>query len=416
MIQIIHADVIDGLKQLPDQSVQCVVTSPPYWGLRDYGVDGQIGLEKTPDEYISKMVEVFREVKRVLRKDGTLWLNLGSCYASGKPKEHYSDDYSDQGWSDRQSRKPPNGFKQKDLVGIPWLVALALQADGWYLRSDIIWNKPNPMPSSAEDRPTTSHEYIFLLTKSAKYFYDGEAIREPSSESYINDKRPVGVLRQRVNKNSKYPNEGQFKKQDQTGNPTYTGFNERYKNKIAAAGNNIAGHSHKLCNAAGDPICDGITRNRRTVWTITTKARPEAHFATFPDEIPKVCISAGSSEYGCCPSCGAPWKRIVEVTGGTIGESWHPHLNDAVEGQISPSSTTLKTYKREQKGWEPTCKCEGFKPVPCVVLDPFGGSGTTAKVARELKRDAILIELSAEYIKIMRKVLRLNEQLPGVEA
>jgi DNA modification methylase len=366
---IITGDVLDGLKSIPDCSVQCVVTSPPYWGLRDYGVEGQLGLEKTPQEYVAKMVEVFREVKRVLRDDGVVWLNLGDCYSD------------------------------KQMVGVPWLVAFALQEDGWYLRSDVIWHKPNPMPESISDRPTKSHEYIFLLTKSPKYYYDTDAIREPAT---CIERRQSGMERHGETYRAK------VRKQDLTGNPTYTGFNQRYAEKMAREGTNIKGHSG-MYNSKGDLIGDGKTRNKRTVWTITTQARPEAHFATFPDEIPTVCIKAGTSEFGCCSICGAPYKRDLDVTWGDKGKGWHDHVDDAKIGQRGVHQVP-EDYKRETKGWIPTCECKG-DIIPCVVLDPFGGSGTVAVVARELGRSSVMIELNQEYVKIMRKRLRIDEQL-----
>ena len=189
--KIYNMDCLKGLKQLHDNSINCCVTSPPYWGLRDYGVEGQFGLEKTPEEYVSKMVEVFREVKRVLRDDGTLWLNLGDSYCgSGKGTAFYPENAAlykqgtNKGTVDKPNIikiKPQNGLKAKDLVGIPWMVAFALRADGWYLRQDIIWHKPNPMPESVTDRCTKSHEYIFLFSKSPHYYYDAEAIADRKS-------------------------------------------------------------------------------------------------------------------------------------------------------------------------------------------------------------------------------------------
>lgn len=196
--RLICADVLDGLRQLPDESVQCVVTSPPYWGLRDYGVEGQFGLEPTPGKHTARMVEVFRAVRRVLRSDGTLWLNYGDCYCSGnrgawdgnRIKNAASLQNSHRA-SDLIPRAPnrlnPPGLKNKDLVGMPWRVAFALQADGWWLRSDIIWSKPNPMPESVTDRPTKAHEYLFLLTKNAQYFYDADAIKQPTTGSNRRD-------------------------------------------------------------------------------------------------------------------------------------------------------------------------------------------------------------------------------------
>ena len=219
--EVIQGDVREVLKTLDDESVQCVVTSPPYWGLRDYGVDDQLGLEATPEEFVENMVDVFREVKRVLRNDGTLWLNLGDT------------------------------FFNKNLLGMPWRVALALQADGWYLRSDIIWNKPNPMPESVADRPTKSHEYIFLLTKSAKYFYDYEAIKEKGE----------------------YP----------AGTKAAKGSAKRYSTDLV----NSRPPEYK--------VYDGL-RNKRSVWKITTKPYKEAHFATFPEELPETCIKAGTQK------------------------------------------------------------------------------------------------------------------------
>ena len=386
MIQIIHADVIAGLQSLPEKSVQCVVTSPPYslisselageaWGLRDYGVDGQIGLEKTPEEFIQKMVEVFREVKRVLRDDGTVWLNLGDCYASS-PAGNFSEDMPKPGDGGAYRQNKPkcdfNGLKQKDMVGMPWRVAFALQADGWYLRSDIIWSKPNPMPESVTDRPTKSHEYIFLLTKKPRYYYDADAVREelkPESQSRYEYGFSGG------------------KRADRDGKKDLASWNQRYD---------------KLQLPAG--------RNRRTVWEIATQPFPMAHFATFPEALVEPCIKAGTSERGCCSVCGAPWKRVVEKTNG---EPTGGHKGRGFIGIHGPSNMQEYTPCRQNVktlGWQPSCSCNA-DAVPCIVLDPFGGSGTVGKVARDLNRKAILIELNAEYIKIAKERLRLNEQL-----
>jgi len=255
------------LKKLPNESVNCCVTSPPYYGLRDYGCEGQIGLEKTPEEYVEKMVAVFREVRRVLADDGTLWLNLGDSYANNKDGNtqgsstsglHYTNPNKDleQFRNEQQFKKRvPLGLKPKDLIGIPWRVAFALQADGWYLRQDIIWSKPNPMPESVRDRCTKAHEYIFLLSKSAKYYYDNEAVKEPNA--------PATVERAKYHWCKPDTKAAQY--QDMNG----LNRNETYP-----------------MNEAG--------RNRRSVWTITTKPYKEAHFATFPPEIPEICIKAGS--------------------------------------------------------------------------------------------------------------------------
>ena len=360
---IICGDALTELRNLPDESVNCCVTSPPYWGLRDYGtakwegggsecdhlagplassksglhdgagcsesekvrtggmpfrevcgkcgahrIDSQLGLEKTPEEYVAKMVEVFREVRRVLRTDGTLWLNLGDSYTHDQPgrnrngtggqivRPYGQTEHRQKGHADMHS-----GLKPKDLVGIPWRVAFALQADGWWLRQDIIWAKPNPMPESVRDRCTKAHEYIFMLTKSARYWYDAEAVKEQNANPERTNYRP--------------------------GKEAYTEGNVHDD-----SGRTIRNDGFK--KYAEGKVCDG--RNLRSVWTITTKPYAEAHFATFPPEIPERCIKAG------CPKGGK-------------------------------------------------------------VLDPFFGAGTTGLVAMRLGREFIGIELNEKYCEMARK-------------
>jgi DNA modification methylase len=357
---IIQGDCLEVMKTFPDNSVDLVVTSPPYWGLRDYGtakweggdvncdhridranrtitektkidvskkmsvsgefvvnggicpkcgakrIDEQLGLEKTPEEYVSKMVEVFREVKRVLKKEGTCWLNLGDSYTStAQGTVNTVDDYVGKGTGvSRANYRPITGLKSKDLVGIPWRVAFALQADGWYLRQDIIWHKPNPMPESVTDRCTKSHEYIFLLAKSPKYYFDNEAIKENSVDP-----------------------------------ESYTGRRKRNAPTMAK-------YDIKNLKNAGSILEDGTLksgmvyekRNRRSVWTITTKPFKEAHFATFPEDLIRPMILAG------CPEKG-------------------------------------------------------------IVLDPFIGSGTTAVVTQKLGRNYLGIELNPDYIKMAEQRL-----------
>jgi DNA modification methylase len=265
---------IDVLKTLPDESVQCCVTSPPYWNLRDYGIPGQFGLEPTPDEYVANMVGVFREVKRVLRKDGTLWLNLGDTY-NGVKVGNTETKKNPNLVTDSFVKKLAPGLKPKDLVGIPWMVAFALRDDGWFLRSDIIWHKPNTMPESVTDRPTKSHEYIFLLSKNENYFYDADAIKEIAKEwtgQAATFQRESGkATRLKVPGQSKVSHRPD-RKQDQVGKRQYNGFNDRYK-----------------------PV---QMRNKRSVWSLNTKPFSEAHFATFPPEIPEICIKAGCPEGG----------------------------------------------------------------------------------------------------------------------
>jgi DNA modification methylase len=274
--KIYNMDCLQGLKLLDDNSVDCCVTSPPYWGLRDYGVEGQIGLEKTPKEYVQHLVRVFREVKRVLKNDGTLWLNLGDSYSgSGKGAANYPGDYPKQNSNAGSltvkgmvGHVPP-GLKPKDLVGIPWMVAFALRNDGWYLRQDIIWNKPNPMPESVKDRCTKSHEYIFLLSKSRNYYYDAEAIKEPCK---THEDRPFGAVREREwGYNSKHLKARGFKKKSN-------------ENIIP---------SQKYLQHHGNDYNKFSFRNKRDVWTVATKPFLGAHFATFPPELINPCILAG---------------------------------------------------------------------------------------------------------------------------
>lgn len=277
-IVIYHGNAATVLRELPDQSVHCCVTSPPYWGLRDYSVDGQLGLEPTPEEYVENMVEVFREVKRVLRDDGTLWLNLGDSYNSGSAGTRDKERWPKQADNMPLSRIISPTLKTKDLAGVPWRVALALQADGWYLRQDIIWAKPNPMPESVRDRCTKSHEYIFLLSKSKRYYFDSDAIAEPCVES--NDARP----RMGQGSNTRYKQKRQSMKMPD-GWDTDSGSHGAYHRK---------GREKGKANNADMPE----KRIKRSVWTVPPQICKEAHFATFPEKLIEPCILAGCPEGG----------------------------------------------------------------------------------------------------------------------
>lgn len=279
---ILQGDCLDVLKTLNSESVHCCVTSPPYYGLRDYGVDGQIGLESTPEEYVSKLVEVFREVRRVLRDDGTLWLNLGDTYAgSGKGQ-------TPNGCADPKNKKTSgmflqitdDGLQPKNLIGIPWRVAFALQADGWYLRQDIIWAKPNPMPESVTDRCTKSHEYIFLLSKSRNYYYNAEAIMEPVAETTL----------ERISQDVEH----------QTGSDRVPGkTNGPMKAVVRYGGNKYTADPDEFYRTkSGNAYKYKPYRNKRDVWTVSAQPYKEAHFAVFPPKLIEPCILAGCPEGG----------------------------------------------------------------------------------------------------------------------
>jgi DNA modification methylase len=345
-VTVIQGDCRDVLKTLPDESVHCVVTSPPYWGLRDYGHDGQIGLEDTPQAFVDNLLLVLAECRRVLRADGTLWLNLGDSYAAGRggtamPAETLAGGLGGRGDADAHrgrlaqvpNNKNPNapiatyqphrnagaiGLKHKDLVGVPWRVAFAAQASGWYLRQDIIWHKPNPMPESVRDRCTKAHEYLFLLAKSERYYFDQDAITEPVAPSQVG----------RVRDDVIGGNKGDAVHHSPGGRYTTTSGN---KQRVPATERDCPRDGV----ASGVPW-EGSERNKRSVWTVTTQPFKDAHFATFPPDLIEPCILAG------CPE------------GGT-------------------------------------------------VLDPFGGAGTTGLVADRHKRDAILIELNPEYAEMARR-------------
>lgn len=298
-VSILTGDCRQLLKQMPSASVHCCVTSPPYFGLRDYGVDGQTGLEPTPAEFVAELVDVFAEVRRVLRDDGTLWLNLGDSYNNFRVSKgpgqavHGRDNLNGKPAPD-SGRRGWSVLKEKDLIGIPWRVAFALQSDGWYLRSDIIWHKPNPMPESVTDRPTKSHEYLFLLSKNERYFFDADAVKEPLQ----------------TDPKENYPARAKILGRGGQPASSQSGKNE--------------------CDNSGGFAPAGEGRNIRTVWTVATQPFKGAHFATFPQKLIEPCIKAG------CPVGG-------------------------------------------------------------VVLDPFGGAGTTGLVADRLGCDAILLELNPAY-------------------
>ncbi len=434
--QVLEGDCLPVLRTLEPGSVQTCVTSPPYWGLRDYGtatweggdaecdhterrwdgpkqtqgamsghaakrdrldrsececgakrIDSQLGLEPTPEEYVQNLVEVFREVRRVLRDDGTVWLNLGDSYA-GIPQKR--PDGGEKNWGIhgnvpgsrvRDTRPRIPGLKVKDLVGIPWRVAFALQADGWWLRSDIIWAKPNPMPESVTDRPTRAHEYVFLLSKSARYFYDADAIREAD----LGTDHPRHIL------------------EGQPGLEPSGGILPKHSGIRRVDGRNGAG------------------RNKRSVWEITTQPYSEAHFATFPPKLVEPCILAGSPPK-CCGECGAPWERVMEDrevvptkdASGPATKEYAATITAGTQAQRRSHGVSLAREAPRTIAWTPGCS-HGYENLTDVsdsgtgsatVLDPFCGSGTTGLVALRHNRSFIGIELNPTYAEMARNRIR----------
>lgn len=438
-VKLIQGDCLQTIKGLRAGSVHCIVTSPPYFGLRDYGtanweggdpdcdhspaslgsiasstltggksgtgacgnqqggfrgtcrkcgatrVDDQIGLEETPDAYIAKMVALGRELRRVLRDDGVYFLNLGDSYSGnagkGKSGPGKNTDYLGGAEGTLQTRATTNYLPSGNLLGIPWRVALALQADGWIFRSDIIWHATNKMPESVTNRPSKAHEYIFMFVKKRGYYYDAEAVKEETTESYA------------------------------------SGGRHRLPDKVNGPGYEIRSSLHN------QPAAE--YRNKRTVWCVSVGSVKEAHFACYPPKLIEPCILAGTSAAGACPHCSAPYKRIVEKdrqatrpgtntkvsAAGQSGGAYNPPGQSAhSNARLAPNITGNRDPERhvtatKTVGWAAGCDCNAGAPVPCVVLDPFGGAGTTSVVCLQNGRRSILLELNPDYIEIQKRRL-----------
>lgn len=402
-VHLLTGDCREVLRALPADSVHCVVTSPPYWGLRIYAGDlaGQIGLEPTLGEHIAVLVEVMREVRRVLRPDGTVWLNYGDCYATS-PNGRSAAATKAAGGDDRTFRDKPFStigpiydpnhrvvtsrqrnrdhgiaasggrvvaaglLKPKDLVMAANRLAIALQDDGWWVRSETIWAKPNPMPESVTDRPAVAHEKVFLLTKVGRYYYDAQAVRQETT----------GNAHRRRKDGERRPAKGSDAKDNRPGT---------WRDTYLPSG-----------------------RNLTTVWTIPTAPFADAHFATFPPRLVELCVAAGTSAHGVCSVCGAPWKRVLGEPEPAEGRGSGNLVRTPGEDRIAGASHVGRGFpwepsERPSLGWQPTCTCEGADVVPATVLDPFGGAGTVAMVADRMQRSAISIDLSGEYIDIARR-------------
>lgn len=293
---IILGDALTELRRFPHECIDSVITSPPYWGLRDYGVVGQLGLEKTPEGFVKNMVEIFGEIRRVLKKEGTFWLNIGDSYAAGGMGGQSKGGPNFGGVADGyekaigKAKKAPQGMKPKDLVGIPWMLAFALRSDGWYLRQDIIWHKPNPMPESVTDRCTKAHEYVFMLSKSSRYYYDADAIKTFTKEPRDAVRRLEQQTWENKNTPDKLRNGIRPRKQDGHGR-RHNGFNERYKNQKDAGGN---GSGFSVLNTLSKKERPYEMANKRSVWSVNTMPFSEAHFATFPEKLIEPMILAGT--------------------------------------------------------------------------------------------------------------------------
>lgn len=416
---IYHMDTLALARALPDNSINCVVTSPPYWQQRKYGVAGEWGSEPTLAEYIHNLVTLFREIRRVLRPDGVCWLNLGDKYVGSTSEHKAAGSFGHNSVVAMKTRKgiplsgrkesvqaaKSMGFKPKDLMLIPHRVAIALQDDGWYVRMDSVWFKPNPLPESVKDRPTRAHEYVFMLTKSPNYWYDPEPVRTPVKPSSIkrrgravspDHKNASGAPGQTVH--SMFAPRVNTNRNDSAGSKSRASFDEKYENESA-------------------PMA-----NLRSVWKISPVGFKDAHFATFPPRLAEIPILTSCPPY-VCPECGAPWIREVESVGGTIGRSWHDHKNDLEHGQQAPFSGGVgnakdndgNPYQRIDKGFHQACSCHpGLVPVPGTVFDPFMGSGTTALVALEHGRNYIGAELNFDYVRMARRRVAVA-QTPGLD-
>jgi DNA modification methylase len=448
MPTLIQGDALTELRRMPEEQFHLCVTSPPYWGLRTYGVDGQMGLEPTLTEYIDKMVAVFREVRRVLREDAVCVLNMGDAYAHNgtcggsspdgprKPREANAEA------QERMNFRVPQGLKPKDLCGVPWHLAFAMQADGWYLRSAFPWVKRSAMPESCTDRATSALEYIFVFAKSGRYYWDAEAVRQPGSPATLEREKYTRVLAEDGPQSVRHDHE------------SFSGGTRNLRN------------SDLWFQSIEAPLGLVGLDDELVGLNVTSEPSSLKHYAMFPTRLVEPFILAGTSKRGCCPKCGNPWKGMVE-RGELMADApgYKPRGNthrggDLVKNAMTPAGTRQGApnhhYLTRNLGWRPGCKCSGLAVIPdqptrpgdkqakerpelllqwgramaewgrmwadlkprydaietatCRVLDPFSGMGTVGVVCLRLGRDFTGIELSPEYVAQARK--RLSQVAP----
>lgn len=458
----ITGDTVDVLPQLPEKSVHCIVTSPPYWAVRDYKIEPtpwpevifslfgfdmtipamvcQLGQEKSPMEFIGHMVHVFRLAHRVLRDDGTIWMNMGDCYNSKSggykmsAKHHGNHNYISEGTGQARLKINRNlktmKLKKKDMIGIPWMLAFALRDDGWYLRQDIIWNKPNPMPESTSDRCTKAHEYIFLLSKKPKYFYDSYAISTEVKDSTVKRmmqdiESQAGSVRAAGGLKHNGPMKAYIRRPNNVAEGT-KGYGDRKvrteeEKTYGINGKGFQGHSGNF-DADGNLIGNGRA-NKKSVWTVTTRGTKVNHFATFPEELPRDAIKAGTSEHGVCSTCGAPYyrqtkKKLVPGKDAKVNftsddrDDEGKSVNDQGSRRQKTGHKNGHHYEYSDSKFVPGCSCNA-SIVPAIVMDIFGGYNTTMLIARKLQRNAISIDRNPDYVSMSGD--RLADELTGFQ-